>query len=135
MGKRGLVLGKFFPLTMGHKYLIDTAVSKCDVVTLLVCSLKSEHIDGYIRYDWARRIFKDEVANGSLIIKHVQDEVPQEPKGDNDKRFWSIWTSLIYRETGVFDVVFSSIRHAISLIVTEYVTLSLTYSWPKVAFA
>lgn len=103
-----MVLGKFYPLTMGHKFLIDSAIEKCEVVTLLVCSLKSEHIDGYVRYDWARSIFKDEVENGSLIIKHVQDEVPQEPKGDNDTRFWSIWTSLIYREVGDFDTVFSS---------------------------
>lgn len=105
MGKRGLVLGKFSPFHMGHKHLIDTAIKNCDTLIVLVCSLNSESIEGYQRYDWVRYTYRN---NTNVIIKHVRDEVPQEPKGDNDFRFWSIWTSLIYREVGEFDAVFSS---------------------------
>jgi len=106
--KKSLVLGKFYPMSLGHKYLIDMAMTNSEVVELLVCSIKSETIPGHIRYDWAKRIFAKEVKNGNLIIKHIIDEVPQAPKNEFDTDFWHIWTHLIYRELGDFDAIFTS---------------------------
>lgn len=106
--KKGLVLGKFAPLHNGHIHIINTALENSDIVELLVCSIISETIPGYIRYDWAKRIFATEVKSGNLIIKHIIDEVPQEPKNEFDTDFWHIWTHLLYREMGNFDAIFTS---------------------------
>jgi len=34
--RRGLVFGKFMPLHRGHQHLIDTALSQCDDLTIVV---------------------------------------------------------------------------------------------------
>lgn len=103
--KSGLVLGKFYPFHMGHKYLIDSAAEKCDAVTVLVCSLKIEQVPGTLRYDWIRQTYRD-VPHVRVI--HVTDEVVQYPASDEDERFWDIWTGIIMRELPNFDVVFTS---------------------------
>lgn len=102
---RGLVFGKFYPPHRGHFYLIDTAARKCDELTVLVCSLKSEEIRGQLRYDWIRQYY---VNNSKIKVIHITDEIIQYPHSDDDDRFWHFWTSLILRELPNFDVIFTS---------------------------
>jgi HTH-type transcriptional repressor of NAD biosynthesis genes len=55
--KTAVVVGKFYPPHRGHKFLIDTAVSRSDQVTVIVCDKKGEHtIPGEIRGQWLREI-------------------------------------------------------------------------------
>ena len=54
--KRGLVIGKFYPPHRGHKYLIDTAASQCDALTVIVCWRKSQEISGVLRARWIQQI-------------------------------------------------------------------------------
>ena len=37
MGKRGLIVGKFYPPHRGHKHLIDTARAQVDDLAVIVC--------------------------------------------------------------------------------------------------
>ena len=112
--KHGLIIGKFFPFTRGHQYLIDSAREQCDRVTVLVCSLKNESIPGEIRYEWIKEHYRVSVYGNDLIIKHVTDEVQQYPHNDNDENFWDIWTGIIMREMRTkhydqaYDVIFTS---------------------------
>lgn len=105
MYRHSLVLGKFLPFHMGHKYLIDSALSQSDKVTLLVCTLETEPIDGNLRYDWIRRTYLDD---SRLNIVHITENLPQEPKDNNDIIFWNIWTNLIMRECPTIGAVFTS---------------------------
>jgi len=54
--KTGLVVGKFYPPHRGHKYLIDTATSQCEQVTVIICWKKEEAISGYLRAKWLQHI-------------------------------------------------------------------------------
>ena len=96
----GLILGKFMPLTLGHCYLIETGLRAVDQLTVLVCTLKREPIDGQLRYAWVRDAFP------TARVVHVIDEVPSYPHEHPD--FWPIWRELIGRYAPPVDVVFTS---------------------------
>ncbi|MCX7998986.1 MAG: AAA family ATPase, partial [Leptospiraceae bacterium] len=85
----GLVLGKFYPFHNGHKYLIEEALKRCDHLTVLVCSLKKETIDGNLRFKWVQETFP------SVNVIHVTDENPQYP--EEHPNFWEIWKSTIQK--------------------------------------
>jgi HTH-type transcriptional repressor of NAD biosynthesis genes len=101
--KTGLVLGKFCPTTEGHRYLIDTAASQCDTLYVMMCSLVSEPIPGYLRFEWLRKIYLN-VPNIKII--HCEDENPQYPY--EHKHFWDIWYNSVYKRIDRLDAVFTS---------------------------
>lgn len=52
---RGLVVGKFYPLHKGHDYLIDTALSRCDELDVLVVDNPNYKIDVKLRASWVAK--------------------------------------------------------------------------------
>jgi HTH-type transcriptional repressor of NAD biosynthesis genes len=87
---RGLVIGKFLPPHLGHKYLIDFAQNFVDELTVLVCTLDKQPIPGRLRYEWMRRSF------GGVQVIHHPDENPEEPPdADSPAQFWDIWRASI----------------------------------------
>lgn len=97
----GLVIGKFMPPHLGHKYLIDFAKNYVEYLTVLVCSIKSEPIPGDLRFSWMKKMFPD------VNLINFQYELPQEPS--EHPNFWNIWKKHILKEipNGV-DFVFAS---------------------------
>jgi HTH-type transcriptional regulator, transcriptional repressor of NAD biosynthesis genes len=96
----GLVLGKFMPLTNGHRHLIDTALRQVRELTVLVCSLPAEPIDGDRRYRWMRECYPH------ARVVHVVDELPSYPHEHPD--FWALWRACIQQAAPPVDVVFTS---------------------------
>lgn len=86
MTTRGFLLGKFLPPHAGHVFLCKTAMQMCDELTVLVCTLDREPIDGKLRAQWMR-----ELLPGARIVHYDQD-VPQEPSEHPD--FWDIWRKI-----------------------------------------
>ena len=105
MNKHGLVLGKFMPLTNGHIHLIESALKSCERLTVLLCSLRDEPIDGALRFDWLRETFPHHEYSKLRLI-HVTDEVPSFPHQHAD--FWNIWRELILRNAPDVDALFTS---------------------------
>jgi len=105
--KNGLVLGKLYPFHSGHKYLIDSALEQCEVVHVMVCSLKCETIDGKLRYEWVRDTYKD---NPNVDVIHCTDENPQHPPecASVDEFYNNYWVPSVYRCIKELDVVFTS---------------------------
>lgn len=90
------------PFHRGHQYLIDFARQHCDELTVLVCSIEAEPIDGALRYQWVKEYCRPDVR-----VLHVQEEVPQEPA--EHPRFWAIWKELVLRYVGApIDRVYAS---------------------------
>ena len=85
----GMVLGKFMPPHMGHKYLIDFARNYVENLTVLVGTLISEPIPGDLRHRWVKELFPD------VNVLHLTDENPQYPEEHPD--FWQIWHDSIRR--------------------------------------
>lgn len=102
----GMVLGKFYPPHNGHLYLIDTAESKCDIVYVLCCSLKSEKIPGLLRWAWLTKIYGNKP---NVRVIHVDDENPQHPEEGKKKEFYDIWYKTVYKNVPTqLDAVFTS---------------------------
>ena len=92
--EKGLVIGKFYPPHLGHKYLIDTAKSKCRDLTVIICRKESEIIPGILRAQWLQKLHPD------VEIKIIEDN----KLSDDDSEGWAKYTLGIlgYRPDAVF---------------------------------
>ncbi len=81
--------------------MIQKALEQTEDLTVLVCTIKKEPINGHLRFQWMKQLLPN------VNVVHVQDEVPSYPSEHAD--FWNIWTSLLKREIDPeTDVFFSS---------------------------
>ncbi len=53
----GLVIGKFYPSHRGHRFLIETALSRVEALTIIVCGRPGEIPEGALRAEWLRELF------------------------------------------------------------------------------
>ena len=79
MFHRGIVIGKFHPPHKGHKYLIDTARSQCEELTVIVCWKKSQEISGVERARWIQEMHSD------VHVKLLDDD----RLADDDSAAWA----------------------------------------------
>jgi HTH-type transcriptional regulator, transcriptional repressor of NAD biosynthesis genes len=94
--KRGIVIGKFYPPHLGHKFLIETAEANCDQLTVLICdSPRYSRIPAKLRAKWLKTIHPN---CKITIVEDIED--------DNDSQAWADYTLefLGYKP----DMVFSS---------------------------
>ncbi len=106
-----MVLGKFMPPHLGHKYLIDFAAGLVDELTVLVCTRERQPIPGYLRYEWVRRSF------GGVRVIHHTNELPDEPsEAETPEQFWEVWrTSILSHLDAPPDFVFASEPYGVKL--------------------
>ena len=104
---KGLVLGKFMPVHNGHLHLIDTAIEQCEIVYVMICSIKSEPIDGKLRYYWLKEIYK---GYNNVEIIHCEDENPQKPEecSSVDDFYNDYWLPSVYNRINSLNAVFTS---------------------------
>jgi NadR type nicotinamide-nucleotide adenylyltransferase len=90
-----LIVGKFFPPHRGHRYLIETACSQVDRLTVFVCSQPEQTPPAELRAAWLREI------HPNVEVRVVADEVDAD-----DSAGWATFcrTCLGYNP----EVVFSS---------------------------
>jgi NadR type nicotinamide-nucleotide adenylyltransferase len=93
--KRGIVIGKFYPPHKGHSYLIDSAMTSVDKLTVIVCDKKGQLIPGQLRAKWLKEMHP---AAEVIVIDDIL--------ADDDSKGWAEYT---IRTLGyVPDVVFTS---------------------------
>ncbi|HBP00415.1 MAG: hypothetical protein UU48_C0004G0054 [Candidatus Uhrbacteria bacterium GW2011_GWF2_41_16] len=94
--KHGLVIGKFYPPHLGHKYLIDTAEATCEKVTVILCWKRSETIPATLRAQWLK-----------YVHPHIDLKVIEDRKlSDDDSEGWAKFTLEVLGEKP--DAVFTS---------------------------
>ncbi len=54
---KAFVFGKFLPFHKGHEAMIHFALTKCDVLSVLVCGSDKENIPSETRKKWIERTF------------------------------------------------------------------------------
>lgn len=74
----GVVIGKFLPPHRGHRHLIETAISRCERVVVIVCGKPTDPIPGELRAEWLRELT---AAAEVMLIDDRNDE--------NDSRIWA----------------------------------------------
>ncbi len=92
---RGIVIGKFYPPHLGHHYLIDTGLAKCDQLTVLVVDNPAYHIPADKRAEWIQARHPNATVR---IIPDIND--------DDNSIAWAAHTLAFLGYTP--DVVFSS---------------------------
>lgn len=63
----GLIVGKFYPPHLGHKFLIDTALLQVERLYVLVASKPTQAIPAELRAQWLRQIHPE------AIVKVIED--------------------------------------------------------------
>lgn len=70
----GVIIGKFYPPHRGHKFLIETACTQVDDLTVIVCAHPDQTISGEQRAAWLREI------HSGLKVVITPDDLPDEPE-------------------------------------------------------
>lgn len=96
--RRALVIGKFYPPHLGHKFLIDTAAANSEQVDVLVCERADQSISGELRVEWLREMCP------SVKVAKIDDICDD----DNSER----WAAYVRNLLGFApDVVFTSEKY------------------------
>ncbi len=69
----GVTIGKFYPPHLGHSFLIESALSQCDDLTVIVCDHPMQKISGELRAAWLREL------HPSARVVVTPDDEPDEP--------------------------------------------------------
>jgi NadR type nicotinamide-nucleotide adenylyltransferase len=93
--KRGVVIGKFYPPDRGHEFLINTAASRSEKLTVIVCARESDSIPGELRGQWLKEI------HPGVDVMVVDDRYDED-----DSRVWA--ENTIRWLGSAPDVVFTS---------------------------
>lgn len=98
--ERGLVIGKFYPLHLGHCFLIETALKRVKKLTVIVCQTKRYRIPVKIRASWLTKLYPEievKILNHSPRLDSTSTKISKE------------WAELTLNFLGFRpDVVFSS---------------------------
>lgn len=106
--KRGLILGKFMPITKGHESLIDYGLSICDEIVVLVCTTPSEPISGDVRYKFVCDIFRGKsIIPIHLVFDERELSSTSVPARDISKK----WAEYIIEFVPEVDVFISSEKY------------------------
>ena len=108
--KNSLVLGKMYPVTKGHLYLIDTALSQSEMVHVIITHNSLQSIPGEVRFE-ALKLCYDKVPN--IKIHCVSDEgLPAyDYECETLDDFYSYWVPLVYSQVDALDAVFTSEKY------------------------
>ena len=101
--KRGLVIGKFLPLHLGHIALIQFAASQCEELIVSMSFTPNDPIDPVLRFSWITETFKDQPGIKPEIVPDDFDDESL-PMAERTK----IWSAFIRKRFPIIDLVFSS---------------------------
>lgn len=74
----GVVIGKFLPPHRGHHFLIDTALSRCAQVVVIICEKLTDPIPGQLRREWLQEVHPE------ADVRLIDDRYDE-----NDSRIWA----------------------------------------------
>ncbi len=99
----GLIIGKFYPLHLGHQFLIDTALSKVNKLTVIVCQNHHYRIPVSIRVGWLKSLYPH---INIVVIRH--DDHLDSTSVDVSAE----WAKIVYKKLKFTpEVVFSSEKY------------------------
>ncbi|CAN5260649.1 multifunctional transcriptional regulator/nicotinamide-nucleotide adenylyltransferase/ribosylnicotinamide kinase NadR [soil metagenome] len=73
---KAFVFGKFLPFHKGHQAMIDFALAKCDLLTVLICCSDKETIDADTRSSWIKSTYTGQSNVQVIAFEYKEDELP-----------------------------------------------------------
>jgi len=87
---KAFVFGKFLPFHKGHEAMINFALSKCDLLTVLICCSNKESVSDTLRKSWIEKTF---VAQKNVEVKtlnYYESELANTSETSEDvSRIWA----------------------------------------------
>lgn len=74
--KKAFVFGKFYPFHLGHKSMIEFALTQSDFLYVLVCASDKEKIKGDIRAQWISKTFENQPNIKIIYLDYQEDLLP-----------------------------------------------------------
>lgn len=106
---KGLVLGKFMPLHVGHLALIDFALKNCDLLYVLICAELTEPINGNVRYNWLNQLFVNNNKIEIVLFWYDQKDLPNTSVSSFDVS--EKWAEVIKAKFPGLNKIFSSEKY------------------------
>lgn len=73
---KAFVFGKFMPFHKGHEAMMRFALSKCDFLTVLVCTSDKETVPGELRQSWISETFAGQQNIQVQVFDYIESELP-----------------------------------------------------------
>lgn len=108
--KKGLIFGKFMPFHLGHRALVEFALSQCEKVIVSMSYTPNDPIPAEIRFEWLHRLFAQ---NPRIELFQALDDFPDEgmPLTDATK----LWADFIHYTFPEVEGVFCSEAYGVPL--------------------
>ncbi len=103
---KAFVFGKFLPFHKGHEAMINFALTKCDILTVLVCCSNKESIPGSIRKTWIEKTFENENKVEVRIFNYLESELPN--TSESSKEVSEIWASIFKKQFPDYSLLVTS---------------------------
>ena len=113
--KNGMFGGKFCPMHLGHRYVLEKAMNECEMLHVFIFyntpdELKSKmrwFMEPCFRVSQMMRCIRDLLSNGAdcdCVVYTINSDVYTTEEGEN----WYAEANYIKRKTGKIDAVYSS---------------------------
>jgi HTH-type transcriptional regulator, transcriptional repressor of NAD biosynthesis genes len=103
---KAFVIGKFLPFHNGHVEMIKFALTKCDILTVLVCCSDQELVSCAIRKAWIESTFPEHLNLEVRSFSYLESEFPN--TSVSSKLVSEIWSVALRREFPDYSLVVSS---------------------------
>ncbi|WP_114941013.1 adenylyltransferase/cytidyltransferase family protein [Mucilaginibacter endophyticus] len=104
--KRGLIIGKFLPLHIGHMALIGYALEHCDELMIVIGASDDEPIPGDVRLNWLDKTYADNDKVKPVLLNY--DEAILPGAGESIENMSRLWASYLKKNLPHIDVIFAS---------------------------
>jgi HTH-type transcriptional regulator, transcriptional repressor of NAD biosynthesis genes len=104
--KKAFVFGKFLPFHKGHEAMIRFALSKCDLLTVLVCCSDQENMPGILRKSWIEKTFEAQKNMEVKTFNYLESELPN--TSETSKEVSEIWADIFKKQFPDYSLLITS---------------------------
>ena len=103
---KAFIFGKFLPFHKGHEAMINFSLTKCDLLTVLVCCSDKENIPGTVRASWIQKTFENQKKVEVKIFNYLENELPNTSKSSESVS--EIWANIFKKEFPDYSLLVTS---------------------------
>lgn len=103
---KAFLFGKFMPFHKGHEAMINFALTKCDLLTVLVCCSDKEKILSETRKNWIEESFKSVKNIEVNIFNYREAELPN--TSESSQEVSNLWSEIFKELYPDYDLVITS---------------------------
>lgn len=103
---KAFVFGKFLPFHKGHEAMINFALSKCDLLTVLVCCSDKENISDIVRSSWIEKTFENKKKVEVRTFNYLESELPN--TSETSESVSKIWADIFKKQLPDYSLLITS---------------------------